>query len=150
MTLANRYEGNALVKNYATVKQAVDFVKTLTPTSTDDQALIYAFAKAMDPDSVVREGEYATVQKYAQSWAEAFKFNASRVFSNGPFLSVEARKQIIATIEKKAKSAEQSYTNYRNETMKKYNEIGEDPNVWLVDYGAVQAGNPNATDNPYR
>ena len=50
------------------------------PTSTNDQALIYAFAKAMDPTSSVREGEYATVQKYAQSFANQLGFDVNRLF----------------------------------------------------------------------
>jgi hypothetical protein len=35
--------------------------------------MVYAFAKIMDPESVVREGEYETVKKYSQSLLSKWK-----------------------------------------------------------------------------
>ena len=70
---ARGFDALPIVKTTQKMAEAVAFADSLNANTTnpaDDQALIYAFAKAMDPDSVVREGEYATVQKYAQSWAE--------------------------------------------------------------------------------
>jgi hypothetical protein len=52
-----------VVRRVQTMAEAVQFINSLDPKTdnpADDQALIYAFAKAMDPESVVREGEYAT------------------------------------------------------------------------------------------
>ena len=46
---------------------AIQTARTLADSDTDDQALIYTFAKVMDPNSVVRESEYQTVQDYSQS-----------------------------------------------------------------------------------
>ena len=58
-----------------------------TQNPADDIGFIYAFAKIMDPESVVRENEYITVQRYAQSWADNFNFSAQRIFTNTKFLS---------------------------------------------------------------
>lgn len=137
MTLSNRYDSNPIVKRFVTVKQGLDFMNELGPTSADDMGVLYAFAKAMDPESVVREGEYATVQKYAQSWAEKFGFQAARMVDNTRFLTAEARKNMISTVKAKAKTEESAYRNFRDETTKKFKDIGEDPSTWLVDYGTT-------------
>src|SRR4029453_9988165 len=58
--LASRFSAEPSVKRTVTMAEAVSFIKGLdvqTKNPADDQALIYAFAKAMDPESVVREGE---------------------------------------------------------------------------------------------
>jgi hypothetical protein len=69
----------------------------------------------MDPASVVREGEYATVQKYAQSWAQTFGFNAQRIFSNSPFLTASAIANMKATINSKYQAAKKNYDNVHSE-----------------------------------
>lgn len=134
LTMANQFDSNPIVKNYAVIQEGANFAKMLKPTSTDDIGLIYAFAKAMDPGSVVREGEYATVQKYAQSWAQQFGFKMERIFSNQPFLSQEARSNMVATIAKKEAAAKISYENLRKEVGKKFANIQEKPEDWLVNY----------------
>lgn len=82
-------------------------------SATDNQALIYAFAKAMDPTSVVREGEYATVQKYSQTWSEKLGMNINRILDGQEFLSEEARKRIIATVKWNYDANISQYENYR-------------------------------------
>ena len=112
--LRDDFKGEPIVKRYNIVNDALQFVRTLNPNTqnpADDQGLIYAFAKAMDPDSVVREGEYATVQKYAQTWLDNFKFNAVRVLSNQEFLTPQARANMKATIETRAKPVAAQYEN---------------------------------------
>jgi len=116
--VANQFDGEQLVKNFTVTQEGYQFAKSLSDTSTssaDDIGLIYAFAKSMDPNSVVREGEYATVQKYAQAWMESMGFNAKRVVDNGEFLTEEARKNLKATIEQKYKVSEKSYVNLYKE-----------------------------------
>jgi hypothetical protein len=119
LQIAGQFDNEPAVRNYQTIGEAEDFVKKLGEqkqgNAGDDQALLYAFAKAMDPGSVVREGEYATVQKYSQSWADTFGFRAQRIFSNSPFLSDDARRMMKETIGKKAASAKKSYDNVYTE-----------------------------------
>lgn len=141
ITMANQFDGNAITKNYAVVREGADFARSLKGgTSADDIGLLYAFAKAMDPGSVVREGEYATVQKYAQSWAEQFGFKVARIFSNTPFLSDQAKTNMIATITSKEQAAKRSYENLRKEASKKFENLKENPEDWLANYN-VGAGN---------
>lgn len=135
------FDAQPVVKRVQTMAESVSFANSLDPNTTnpaDDQALIYAFAKAMDPDSVVREGEYKTVQKYAQSWADTFGFNAARIFSNTSFLTPEARKNMKTTIQKKYAAARGQYDNLRVQYGQQINRItgGKDGDTYLTDYGA--------------
>lgn len=98
--VSDDYRQDPIVKQYTTALPGWQFMASIKPETTnpaDDIGMIYAFAKIMDPESVVREGEYATVQKYAQSWAETFGFNAARIFSNTKFLTSQALKNMQAT-----------------------------------------------------
>lgn len=136
------FDSQPIVKRTQTMAEAVSFAQGLdanTKNPADDQALIYAFAKAMDPDSVVREGEYATVQKYAQSWAESFGFNAARVFSNTAFLTPQARENMKRTIAAKFKAAQSQYDNVRKEYGRKIERITQKPGgiEELTDFGAA-------------
>lgn len=159
---AKGFDTQPVTKRVQIMAEAVSFVSALDPNSknpADDQALIYAFAKAMDPDSVVREGEYATVQKYAQSWLESFGFNAARVLQNREFLTPQARANLKATITARFAAAKQQYDNVRREYGRRINMLtgqvdGED---YLIDYGAAfPGGRSRSTEsvdpgaNPFR
>ena len=123
--IAGGFDNEPIVKNFNMALEGNNFVQSLPKDSNnpaDDQGLIYAFAKAMDPTSVVREGEYATVQKYSQSWAESFGYNAVRVVNNQEFLSDQARENIKATIQRKLESQKKSYDNIFSEYARRINE----------------------------
>jgi hypothetical protein len=136
------FDAQPVVKKAQTMAEAVGFAQGLDPNTknpADDQALIYAFAKAMDPESVVREGEYATVQKYAQSWADSFGFNAQRIFSNTAFLTPQARANMKQTITAKFTATRSQYENVRKEYGRKIERVtgkmgGVDE---LTDFGAA-------------
>lgn len=127
-SIVNEFNNEQSVKNYQTVAEGVDFARSLasklaTPgaklTSAENIGMLYAFAKAMDPGSVVREGEYATVQKYAQSWAESFGLNVQRIFNNQQFLTDEAVKNLSSVMQAKYNSSEKNYQNILNSYNKK-------------------------------
>lgn len=146
------FNAQPVVKRVQLMAEAVTFADGLdinTTNPADDQALIYAFAKAMDPESVVREGEYATVQKYAQSWAQTYGFNMARIFSNLPFLTPQARANMKATIRAKYQSAIPMYRNVRKNYEAQVDGILGKPGAgkdWLVDYEAAfpQSATPPA------
>ena len=93
----------------------------------------------MDPDSVVREGEYATVQKYGQSWAEQFGFDVKRLFSNTAFLTPQARANMKATVRAKYAAALPQYQNVRKSYVDRINKRtgAKDGDQYLIDYGAA-------------
>ena len=147
------FDAQPVVKRIQTMAESVMFAEGLNPTTTnpaDDQALIYAFAKAMDPESVVREGEYATVQKYAQSWAESFGFNAARIFSNTTFLTPEARSNMKATIRARFAAAKPQYENLRQSYATQISRITNqgDGDSYLVDYAAAFPSGPSEPPPP--
>lgn len=149
-SVAKGFDSLPIVKSIQKQAEAVSFADSLDPNTknpADDQALIYAFAKAMDPDSVVREGEYATVQKYAQSWAQSFGFNATRIFSNTAFLTPQARANMRATIRQRYLAGLGQYNNVRNSHVSKINKMTgrQDGADYLTDYAG---GFPKDTPPP--
>lgn len=158
-TLSKGFDTQSITKRTQTMAEAVTFANSLDPNTknpADDQALIYSFAKAMDPDSVVREGEYATVQKYAQSWAERFGFDVARIFSNTAFLTPQARAQMKTTIQSRYQAARGQYDNVRAEYARRINRItgSNDGDQYLIDYGGGFPGGTTtstpAGSNPFR
>lgn len=114
---ANQFDAEQQVKNFQITQEGWNFAQSIPSDTTnpaDDQGLIYSFAKIMDPNSVVREGEYATVQKYAQTWLQNFGFNAARVVDNKEFLTKEARDNMKKTMKLKYDASVKSYDNARN------------------------------------
>ena len=134
---AKGFDAQPAVKRAVGLAEAASFAAGINPNTTnpaDDQALIYNFAKSMDPDSAVREGEYATIQKYAQSLAEHFGFNAARVFSNTTFLTPEARKNLKDTILSRFEASRTQYDTIRKSYADRLTGMGGDEGD-LTDYG---------------
>jgi hypothetical protein len=137
-SLAKGFDSQPTVRRAQLLAESAKFAQSLNANTTnpaDDQALIYNFAKSMDPDSAVREGEYATVQRYAQSLAEKFGFDVTRVFSNTPFLTPEARQNMKATIMERYQAARGGYDSLRKSYGTKLSAMGGD-DADLIDYGA--------------
>jgi len=146
--LADKFSADPVVKRTQVIAEGANFALGLDNNTTnpaDDIGLLYSFAKTMDPDSVVREGEYATVQKYAQSWAEKFGFDVQRIFSNTAFLTPQARANMKSTIQQKFGASRKMYENVRQQYGKQIGQVtGEaDGTKHLLDLGA---GFPNTTD----
>lgn len=140
----NAFKSEPMVQNFATVQDGYNFASSLaadTKNPADDQALIYALAKALDPGSVVREGEYATAQKYAQSWVSAYGAGVNQALLGTGFLSDAARSNIKKTIEQKYTTTKKSYDNL----YKQYGDnIGaltgrDDGTRFLTDYSTNQS-----------
>lgn len=124
-SIAGAFDSEPTVKRFGQLQEANSFVQSLDPntqSASDDQGLVYAFAKAMDPDSAVREGEYATVQKYAQSWASTFSFDAQRVVDGVEFLTPEARINLKNAINSKYMATKKSYDKVYDEYGRRINE----------------------------
>jgi hypothetical protein len=113
-SVVSKFGTEPTIQNFATVQDGYNFASSLdtkTKNPADDQALIYALAKTLDPGSVVREGEYATAQKYSQSWINAYGKGVSQAIAGTGFLSETARTNIKKTIESKYLSTKVGYDN---------------------------------------
>lgn len=114
--LRKEFEGLPEVKNYKQAYPAYAAVKDSVGRNTpqSDINLVYAIAKLYDPNSVVREGEYATVAN-SPNIPERIKGYA-QYLAGGGRLSPETKKQILdeatgrmGTYEAEARKAKGSY-----------------------------------------
>lgn len=150
--IAGAFDNEPIVKRYNVIKEGYQYAQSLAnktnPTATDDQGLIYAFAKAQDPDSAVREGEYLTVQKYSQSFAETGWANLQRLAKNQSFLTDEARKNMVATIGSKYQASEASYQNTYNEYQRQIQDAYTGQPRQITDYSKTNPAQQNTTYSP--
>lgn len=135
----SKYATDPTIQNFATVQDGYNFsqsLKTDTKNPADDQALIYSLAKALDPGSVVREGEYATAQKYAQSWVAAYGKGIEQALLGTGFLSIAARDNIKKTIKQKFDSQKRSYDQVNKSYKEGINSLTgrSDGEKFLTDY----------------
>jgi hypothetical protein len=156
----NAFKSEPTVQNFAVIQEGHDFAASLSNTTknpADDQALIYALAKALDPGSVVREGEYATAQKYSQSWISAYGKGVSQAINGTGFLSEEARRNIKETIKQKYLASKKSYDNLYNQYLTGIGKLTGrgDGTSFLRDYstqsafvGPVNPANPQPNKAP--
>mgnify|MGYP001595139030 CR=1 FL=1 len=126
--IAGAFDNEQIVKNYNIAQEGYKTINSIgvnTKSPADDIAFIYAFAKIMDPNSVVREGEYNTIQRYAQAWAENFGFKAQRVFSNTNFLSVDAKQKMLNALTPRIDTLQSQYDNLYSEYQRQINDAYE-------------------------
>lgn len=147
--VAGQFDGEAVVKEYNQIIVSLDAVKNAGTTPTDDIQRIYAFAKIMDPNSVVREGEYKTVQDYSTALLERLGLKAVRVFDNRGFLTQEARGFLLKTLNNRFASTEKAYKNIYNEYGRRINIItGEsDGTSWITDYAKAFPVSKQSSDD---
>lgn len=107
-----------MAQQWYTYSQGID---SHTSSPSDDVGLIYSLAKSFDPNSVVREWEYATAQKYISNRADQYGFDVKRAFSNTPFLSPESRDMIKSSIQSVYGSRKSQYDNIYNEYGRRIN-----------------------------
>jgi len=116
--IAGNFDNEQLVKDYNQASNALRGIESIDIKSgspTDDMAFIYGFAKIMDPNSVVREGEYKTVQDYAQALVQKSGLNVQRLFDNKNFLTVDAKTKMLSTLQSRVAGMKQGYDQVASE-----------------------------------
>lgn len=147
-TIAGQFDNEQAVKAYQTSAEAIDAVRTAGTSPTDDISRVYAFAKVMDPNSVVREGEYKTVQDYSTALLQRAGLKTRRVFDNAGFLTPEAREFMLNTLDNRLASSKKAYDNIYSEYGRRINKITNqgDGLEYLTDYSRAFTEN-KATQN---
>jgi hypothetical protein len=148
----NNFKTEPVVQNFAVIQEGRNFAGSLsnqTKNPADDQGLIYALAKALDPGSVVREGEYATAQKYSQSWINAYGKGVTQAIAGTGFLSEQARTNIKDTIEARYKASLQSYTHLEKQYQTGIDSLTgrSDGAKFLRDYQTDSGGDSASSDS---
>lgn len=136
-SVANGWDNEAVVKQYNTIAETVDAVKNAGISPTDDIQRIYAFAKVMDPNSAVKEGEYKSIQEYSTALLNRVGLNAKRTFDpTTGALTQTARDFIDKTLANRLASSEKSYDNAFKEYGRRINKItgGNDGTEYITDY----------------
>jgi hypothetical protein len=131
-----RKEFNALdtVKNFAIISGGLGKVLTSAkdPSGAGDISLLFAYMKMLDPNSVVREGEFATAQN-AGSVPESLMARYNKVI-NGELLSDEIRNDFVDRAQRlyqnEAETFGRTYDKYKN--IASSNKL--DPTRALIDY----------------
>jgi len=121
---ATNFGNSPVVKKYNDIITAANFINSTDATSTNPathQAVIYNFAKMLDPDSVVREGEYATVKKYSQSLLNKYKGEIKQAVNGTGFLSQGAISAIQAETKNRVSAYQPQYQNLKSEYTNRIN-----------------------------
>lgn len=120
--LLGAFDNEPQVRSFQIMQNAIDSVRNLdvnTTNPSDDQSLIYAFAKVMDPTSSVKEGEYTTIKDYSQKLFDKYGSGLGQAWSGTGFLSPTARANIKKTLDGKFNTEKKAYDNVRSQSMKK-------------------------------
>jgi hypothetical protein len=122
-----RQEFNALpeVKNYSAAVQSLGTALKAPDTPQGDLAVIYAYAKAADPGSVVREGEMDMATATA-SLPEKYRAEVGKL-TEGKRLPPEVRLGLIETMRQSVSGMRQVYDQQRERYSSLAQQNGFDP-----------------------
>lgn len=114
-SIAGAFDNEPVVREYNTIRRAVETFNNLGNSATDDIQRVYAFAKIADPNSAVKEGEYASIEKYSQALMQRAGLRVNRAFTATGVLTPEARKAMSTTIQKSLDTVQRAYEQVYNE-----------------------------------
>lgn len=141
--LLGQFQQSPIVKDYNTLisqKLTVDRYIQYGIGGPANLALVYAFMKSLDPNSVVRETEYALAAKSGNIFAGAYaKFNGY-LKENGGFLPENVKTEFQNLTNQRLQAQQIAYDNYA----KSYREIAErqglNPDNVVPNFGGALAG----------
>lgn len=135
---------NDVVKQYQKASEGIfkmrELAKAESPSGADDIALIYASMKTVDPASVVREGEYATAQRYSGTLSDKFGVDVNRILNGKGILTPAQRKSILAAAERQYPAYEKPYKEFASSIRKISEKRGYDPESVLASYSPQTQG----------
>lgn len=151
ITEAGKFDSSDIVKKYNATVDSLNIVNSIDPNSqnpADHQTIVYSFAKSLDPESVVREGEYATIAKYAQSMVSRYQKEITNAINGTGFLSAKAISDIKSTMNNNYTARKPQYDSLRVQTANKIDSIAGQPvaDELLIDFS--QGFTPPETETP--
>ena len=133
-SIAGAFDNEPTVKEYNTVKKQISTYNSLGNTATDDILRVYAFAKVADPSSAVKEGEYASIEKYSQALLSRAGLKVNRVFSATGILTPEARTAMGTTLQKGLDSSKVTYDQVSSEYQRQIDDAYAGKARTITDY----------------
>jgi hypothetical protein len=133
--LRQEYVAQPQVKEYQTVRNAYLNVTGAAkdPSAAGDLSMIFAYMKMLDPNSVVREQEFANAQN-AAGVPDRIRNVYNRILA-GERLNPNQRKDFISQAEKLHTSSQRQYEAVRNQFGAIAKKSGLRPDQIMVDYG---------------
>lgn len=150
-SIAQAHDSNQIVKDYMTVQNKAGSMQRILDSGVGgpgDLALVFDFMKSLDPNSVVRESEYATAAKSGNIFKGVFaKFNGY-LKEEGGFLPDTVQNAFVSIMKTKLDVVERQYNNYHQEQARKINNLTglNDGIDYLTDYGKVDMGFDEITE----
>ena len=126
--LLSQFRGEETVKNYNLTlnkKLSVDRILDSGVGGPGDLAVVYEFMKALDPNSVVRETEYAMAAKSGNIFAGVFARFNGYLKEEGGFLPENVKSAFKSIVNSKMEVAKQLYDN----TYQEYRDIAKRQNL---------------------
>ena len=130
--LRKEFRAEPAVKNYETLMPVFRSAVSAGDTRAGDVNIVYAVAKAFDPTSVVREGEYGTVVQANNipNWL-AGHVNA---LAGGGRLSAGARKELLAEVKTRLDAANKLYGEVKSTYQTTADQYKVPHNLIFTDY----------------
>ena len=141
--IADKFSGEPAVKKYKTGAIALQEMESLAKqeSAESDQGLINGYAKILDPESVVREGEYATVAK-GGGILNQIK-NAADVSLGRARLQPAQRQKLLEAARALQRGRQSEYSRIRSQYEERARQYGLDPQRSLgTDDVSAPAGRP--------
>lgn len=129
VVLRKEFESLQPVKDFRALNDAykkIEAVGTAEPSATNDMALVFSLMKIYDPNSVVRETEYATAEN-ARGVPESIAAEYNKVI-DGQRLSPQQRENFLATANDLFAAQATSYNELANKYQGLAKDYGYEPN----------------------
>ncbi len=143
--IAGAFDNEPIVREYNTVASTIKGLENAGTSPTDDIQRIYAFAKIMDPNSAVREGEYKTIQDYSVALLQRLGINLQRAFDARGFLTDDARNAMKTTLNNILAAKETTYKSLYDQYQRQINDAYSGTNRTLTDYSAGYSSGTSGT-----
>lgn len=130
-------------QTFTKVRDAYNTIKTAAakPNAANDLSLIFAYMKMLDPNSTVREGEFANAQNAAGVPAQIQ--NQWNKLQSGERLNDDQRQQFLGSAEDLYKVSKQGYDQQISEYRNLAEGYGLDPNKSIINYDIPQSNSDN-------
>ena len=142
-------EANDIKRKYEVMNEAFKESKTTKNFVAVDQAIITLFNKMTDPQSVVRESEYARTASDLALWHRV-KGKVSKWISGGAGLSQDDREAVLKMAGKFQEVAQRKYKARLHEYKGYLSNYGLDPDKYLTPYGieegTAESGTPRTAE----
>lgn len=145
MNLRKEFTSLQTVKNYQVLNESFEKMKVTSPNGPGDIGLIFNYMKMLDPNSAVREGEYASAENsggIAQSIS-----NLYNKALKGNRLSADTRKSIMSEADKLVVAERKRYDLARRQYTTLATKYKIDPNDVVMSEDEVVDPNTPAPGN---